>query len=60
MKLTKGNLVMYCRHQMTIIKYYIEDNIEYVDLQHGPKEQFLKVPVEDVYFIAKKQTKYLN
>lgn len=60
MKLTKGNLVMYNGHQMTVITSYFENNIEYVDLRHGAKEKILKVPAEDVYFIAKKQTKYLN
>ena len=60
MKLTKGNVVMYKGQQMTVMKYYVEDNVEYVDLQHGWKEKFYKIPAEDVYFVAKKRSKYLN
>ena len=60
MKLEKNNLVMYNGHQMTVITAYSENNIDYVDLRQGKKKKFFKVPVEKVYFIAKKQTKYLN
>lgn len=60
MKLTKGNLVMYNGRQATVIKYYIENNIEYVDLRRGYKEKFFKIPAEDVYFIAEKRAKNLN
>ena len=45
---------------MTVITAYSENNIDYVDLRQGKKKKFFKIPVEKVYFIAKKQTKYLN
>jgi hypothetical protein len=62
MKLEKGNLVMYDGHQMTVAAYYVEDGIGYVDLVQGRggQKRIKKVPAENVYFIAKKRSKYLN
>ncbi len=59
MKLTKGNLVMYKNQQMTVMKSYNDKGIDYVDLQHGHSEKFYKVPAEDVFFVAKKRSKYI-
>ncbi len=56
----KGNLVMYDGRQMTVVQCYKQDNKEYVDLRLGYKGKYFKIPVDDVYFIAEKQTKNLN